>query len=371
MSTMVQHTPPRTPPLEGIKPKKLENERPELDLDLTSHVSNSASMVSTTELPPASTGSKHADILKISSGILSPLDTPRGLLQSRTMERFFKMLQSANGLDKIIRTIQYITRFISHIMLLRKLHTPFTSTAAKGIRRQFGLTRRLLRAFNNVAQLDATLKLLTTGSRRRIATDAFGYSCDLVEGFGYLIFGIADTLGYLPEAGISNIPHRSLVDKLAFHFWLYALAASIVGGALKTYRVRQRIVKYRSIFPAATSVTTVAAIDSSSVKLANPTATTKDIQLVTALQSLPPTPPHSPITSTQVLVADAANEALKTLREQELNTELNVVGSLADIVFPLAALKVPGFSALSDGALGFAGCISSAVGMRRAWRATA
>ncbi|KAK6359659.1 Peroxisomal membrane protein PMP27 [Orbilia brochopaga] len=366
---MDQHTPPRTPPLEGIKVEQSDTER--LELDITSHVSDVISTPSaSTSAPPVSSSSRHADILRMASSVPSHMLSPKDLLQSGSLERVFRLLQSANGLDKIIRTIQYTTRLLSHIMLVKNLHTPFTATAAKGIRRQFGLTRRLLRAFNNVSQLDATLKLLAD-SRRRIAADAIGYTLDLVEGLGYLVFGVADTLGYLPEAGISNIPYRNTVDTLAFHFWLYALVASIVGGVLKTCRLRQRIVKYRAIFPAASPVSTAAAIESSGTESSSSAATTKEVQVVNATQDMPPTPPDSPITSAQVSVADAANGAVKALKEQQLNIELNIVGSLADIVFPLAALKVPVFSTLSDGPLGFAGCISSAVGLIKAWRATA
>ena len=68
--------------------------------------------------------------------------------------------QEEDGVDKVIRTIQYTTRLISHIMLVNKLHTSTTSSAAKAMRRQFGLTRRLLRSFNNIGQLDVTIKIL-------------------------------------------------------------------------------------------------------------------------------------------------------------------------------------------------------------------
>ena len=70
-------------------------------------------------------------------------------------------------------------------------------------------------------------------------------------------------------------------------------------------------------------------------------------------------------------VSEAANAALQDLQRQEVNTGLNVIGQAADILFPLAALKMFGFERLSDGVLGLAGCVSSAVGLRKAWKATA
>lgn len=252
-------------------------------------------------------------------------------------------------------------------MLLKQLHSPTTSTAAASIRRQFGLTRRLLRCFNNIGQLKVTIDLIRE-SRRRINNDFLGYILELVEGLGYTGFGIADSLGYLPEAGIMGIPYKSTVDKLAFHFWLYALVASVLGGFVKVYRLRQRLEKYRTIFPTAEQP----AIESTN----HPTQLIKNNgkgkqQLLQVKQELPPTPPDSPIPALQISVNEAALSVVKSLEEQQLNTGLNVVGCLADVIFPLAALKVDGFSTLSDGVLGFAGCISSAVGMRKAWKATA
>ncbi|KAK6543124.1 Peroxisomal membrane protein PMP27 [Orbilia ellipsospora] len=352
---MDQQTPPRTPVLEGSDPDK-ELKRSQDALEVAKLDSESTSIVS-----------KPIPTMSTSVGRL--LVFPNTALHSKATGRILKLLQSANGIDKIVRTIQYTSRLLSHIMLLKDLHTTATSTAAKGIRRQFGLTRRLLRCFNNLPQSHVTLKLLLE-RKQRIANDAVGYVLDLIEGIGYTGFGIADSLGYLPDAGIMGIPYKDLVDKMAFNFWLYALVASILGGMLRLYRFRQRLVKYRSIFPA---TSTAAAIESAknTLEIAQHSKYL-DENAVQGRQELPPTPPDSPVPpNTLASVSDAAQSVVKKLEEQQFNTGLNVMGYAADIIFPLAALNYSGFNGLSDGVLGFVGCVSSAVGLRKAWQATA
>ncbi|KAK6505181.1 Peroxisomal membrane protein PMP27 [Arthrobotrys musiformis] len=364
---MDQQTPPRTPVLGSSTPdseiKKHQDTLVRNGLGITGCIP--ATSTSTLELSTCIKTTVNSEAAAMA--VAGQLIFPKAVLYGRTVSRVIKLLQSANGLDKIIRTIQYTSRLISHVMLLKDLHTPTTSTAAAGIRRQFGLTRRLLRCFNNLGQINATINLIRE-SRQRISNDFTGYILDLIEGLGYTGFGIADSLGYLPDAGIMGIPYKAVVDKLAFHFWLYALVASIVGNVVKVIRFRQRLGKYRTIFPTVAQ----AAIESTSHQVESTKETSKEnSQPLQVMQELPPTPPDSPIPVTQVSVNDAALSVVKSLEEQQFNTGLNVVGGTADIIFPLAALKFSGFSSLSDGVMGFAGCISSAVGMRKAWRATA
>ncbi|KAF3181246.1 Peroxisomal membrane protein PMP27 [Orbilia oligospora] len=366
---MDQQTPPRTPVLEGSTS----------DDEIKKHQTDGITITglgiigSGHVLAPSKNLELSASIKAIVNSEAAAMASagqlvfPKAVLYGRTINRVIKLLQSANGLDKIIRTIQYTSRLIAHMMLLGNLHTPTTSTAAAGIRRQFGLTRRLLRCFNNIGQINVTINLIREG-RQRINNDFMGYILELIEGLGYTGFGIADSLGYLPEAGIMGIPYKGVVDKLALHFWLYALVASIVGGLVKVMRLRRRLGRYNSIFPTVEQAT----IESTShqVELINEKENEK-VQILQKMQELPPTPPDSPIPATQVSVNDAALSVVKGLEEQQFNTGLNVIGNAADIIFPLAALKVKGFSAFSDGVMGFAGCISSAVGMRKAWKATA
>ncbi|KAK6520483.1 Peroxisomal membrane protein PMP27 [Arthrobotrys conoides] len=362
---MDQQTPPRTPVLESSTPddgiKKHQDVLAVSGLGITGHVLAPTNLELSTSIKSI-VNSKAAAMASAPGQLIFP----KAVLYGRTINRVIKLLQSANGLDKIIRTIQYTSRLVAHIMLLKNLHTPPTSTAAASIRRQFGLTRRLLRCFNNIGQINVTINLVREG-RQRINNDFMGYILELIEGLGYTGFGIADSIGYLPEAGIMGIPYKGVVDKLAFHFWLYALMASILGGLVKIMRLRQRLERYKSIFPA----TEQAAIESTSSRVESTKGNEKEkVQTLQVMQELPPTPPDSPIPATQVSVNDAALSVVKGLQEQHLNTGLNVIGNASDIIFPLAALKFSGFSALSDGVMGFAGCISSAVGMRKAWKAT-
>ncbi|KAF3932876.1 hypothetical protein ABW19_dt0201627 [Dactylella cylindrospora] len=364
---MDPNTPPESPVLEGSDPsKESKNLEDVSQSELAPAGQFKPQQDAVTNLPPLDPSSK--DTKPEESRIIlrsqQHLALPQSILYSNTLSRIIRLLQSANGLDKLIRTIQYTTRLLSHIMLVKDLHTPSTSTATKAIRRQFGLTRRLLRSFNNIGQINNTFKILLE-SPSRIKNDAIGFIFDLIEGLGYTGFGIADSLGYLPEAGIMTIPYKSTIDKMAFHFWLYALTASIIGGLLKVHRLRRRIGKYKSIFPSTLTITEGGNQEAKTETVGN---VSKEVQ---SMRQLPPTPPESPIPTTQVSVSDAAMLAVKDLEMQRYNISLNVTGHSADILFPLAALKVHGFDTLSDGILGFAGCISSAVGFRKAWKATA
>lgn len=224
------------------------------------------------------------------------------------------------------------------------------------------MTRKLLRAFNNVAQFDAAARLLRSFPRT-IRQVTIIDLVNFVEVVGYTGFGVMDTLGYLPDAGISNIPYKSTVDKLTFHFWLYALAASIVGGAGRIYGTRNKILEHRA----------AQSLHSEPPKLE--TSDTGDaVQVWNDTKTVPPTPPDSPLSKATLVLQPVRIEddsEVADLRKAQYEMTLKVVGSLADINFPLAALQFSGFSSLSDGVLGFAGCISSAIGLRKAWNSTA
>lgn len=156
------------------------------------------------------------------------------LIYHPSITHYLKFVATTVGRDKILRTIQYFSRFYAWY-LYRTNGTPASIAPFEAIKKQFGLARKLMRVGKNVEHfkaaatfadskgMDPVLKYLAVGRQ-------LGYG-------GYLTF---DAFTYLDAAGIKPSPAAKRLSREAYKAWFVGLAFSAISGAYSLYRLRER-----------------------------------------------------------------------------------------------------------------------------------
>ena len=138
------------------------------------------------------------------------------------------------GRDKILRTIQYFSRFYAWY-LFRTNGTPGEIAPFEAIKKQFGLARKLMRVGKNIEHFKAAA----------IASDAKNLDpiikyCAVGRQLGYAGYLTFDAVTYLDAAGIRKSPTTQRLAKEAYRFWMIGLLFSAVSGTYSLYNLRQQ-----------------------------------------------------------------------------------------------------------------------------------
>jgi len=224
-----------------------------------------------------------------------------------TVSHYLRFVSTTVGRDKILRTLQYFSRFYAWY-LFRTNASPKEIAPFEAIKKQFGLARKLMRVGKNVEHFkaaataadqrggDMVLKYLSVGRQ-------LGYA-------GYLTF---DAMTYLDAAGIRPSPAAKRLSREAYKFWFTGLLCSALSGTYALYQLRSR---------------------------------------------------NSMISKTEV---EGVVEKKKIEKEQAA-LNLQLVSDLCDLAVPSAAL---GYANFDDGIVGLAGTVSSLIGVYNTWKKTA
>lgn len=134
-----------------------------------------------------------------------------------------------------MRTLQYFARFYSWY-LYRTNHPTSAIAPWDAIKKQFGLTRKILRAgkfvehvkaaaiaFDNKTPVDPVLKNLAIGRQ-------LGYA-------GYLSL---DTITLIDALGFRKFEGAKKLQQLAYRAWLSGLLFSFVAGVYTLYRLQEK-----------------------------------------------------------------------------------------------------------------------------------
>lgn len=236
------------------------------------------------------------------------------------------------GRDKVLRTLQYFARFFA--WYLYRTNRPQSSIAPfEAIKKQFGLTRKILRvgkfvehlkaaavAFDNKGPVDPVLRYLTVGRQ-------LGYA-------GYLFI---DTVTVVDAIGVKKLATAKKLQATAYRAWLAGLVCSAVASVYTLWRLQEK-------------EKTVDRKEGEGVVEA------KKIE-----KSVPfPLPPDS-------LSCFSGLTDIRFCRERA-TTRTQLVSDLCDITIPISSL---GLANLDDGLVGIAGTISSLIGLHSAWKKTA
>lgn len=249
------------------------------------------------------------------------------------------------GRDKLLRTIQYFSRF--YAWYLYRTNAPSRLIVPwEAIKKQFGLSRKLLRVGKNVEHLkaaavaadakgmDPVLKYLAVGRQLGYGTylsiDMITYvwalsRCDGVRMMLILCLQL-DAAGIRPSLAAKRLQQE------AYKAWLAGITCNTIAGFYTLWQLRQ----------------TEAGLDTSSGEKA---VESKKIQRYDCPR-----------------ISDARRAvANRTYRERNA-TNLQLISDLCDLTVPISAL---GYVVLDDGIVGLAGTLSSLIGLWNTWKQTA
>lgn len=224
-----------------------------------------------------------------------------------TVAHYLRFVATTVGRDKLLRTIQYFARFYAWY-LLRTNATKTQIAPWDATKKQFGLTRKILRVGKNVEHLKAAVVAADTKS-----LDGFLRYAAIGRQVGYAGYLTFDSAAAPDAVGIKKWEGAKTLQAYGYRFWAMGLVFSIASQLYTQYQLKQR----------------EARIDR------------KDGEGV--------------VESKRITLERAASQ-------------LQLVSDLCDLTVPASALGWVGFD---DGFVGLAGTLSSLIGVYGQWKKTA
>ncbi|KAK2613048.1 Peroxisomal membrane protein PMP27 [Conoideocrella luteorostrata] len=224
-----------------------------------------------------------------------------------SVAHYLRFVASTVGRDKLLRTIQYFARFYAWY-LLRTNATKAEISPWDVTKKQFGLTRKILRVGKNVEHLKAAVVAADTKS-----LDAFLRYAAIGRQIGYAGYLTFDSAAMPDAAGIKKWEGAKNLQAHGYRFWAMGLVFSIASQLYTQYKLKQR----------------EARIDR------------KDGEGV--------------VESKRITLERSASQ-------------LQLISDLCDLTVPASALGWVGFD---DGFVGLAGTLSSLIGVYSQWKKTA
>ncbi|KAF7553167.1 hypothetical protein G7Z17_g3833 [Cylindrodendrum hubeiense] len=224
-----------------------------------------------------------------------------------SVAHYLRFVATTMGRDKLLRAVQYFARFYAWY-LLRTNGTPTAMAPWNALKKQFGLTRKLLRIGKNVEHFKAAATAADAKS-----TDPILRYTSVGRQLGYAGYLSCDTATVLDAAGVHKWAGAKRMQQEAYRFWAIGIVFSIVGQLYKLNTLRQREAK-------------VDKADGEGV-----------------------------VESKRISIERSASK-------------IQLLCDVCDITVPFSAL---GWIAFDDGVVGLAGTLSSAIGVYSQWKKTA
>ncbi|KAG0651492.1 Peroxin-11 [Hyphodiscus hymeniophilus] len=229
------------------------------------------------------------------------------LVYHPSVAHYLKFIATTVGRDKLLRTIQYFSRFYAWY-LFRTNGTPGEIAPFEAIKKQFGLVRKTIRLGKFVEHFKAAAMMADSKN-----LDPVIKYCAVGRQLGYAGYLTLDTLTFLDAAGIRKSPTTKRLQQEAYRCWMFGLLFSAASGAYSLYNLRQQQAK----------------VDK------------KDGEGVVAS---------------------------KRIEKERAAINLQLISDLCDLTVPTSAL---GFTNFDDGFVGLAGTVSSLIGVHSQWKKTA
>ncbi|KAE8340066.1 hypothetical protein BDV24DRAFT_134560 [Aspergillus arachidicola] len=225
-----------------------------------------------------------------------------------TLAHYLRFVATTVGRDKILRTLQYFSRF--YAWYLYRTNRPQSSIDPyNAVKKQFGTTRKILRigkfaehlkaaavAADNKSPIDPVLRYLAVGRQ-------LGYA-------GYLTL---DTITVVDIIGFRKLAAAKRLQDTAYRSWLAGLICSAIASVYSLWRLREK---------------------------------------------------ERTLDRTE---GEGVVEA-KKLEKERSAARIQLFSDLCDLTIPVSAL---GLANLDDGIVGIGGTISSLLGVVSQWRKTA
>ncbi|KAI2472843.1 peroxisomal biogenesis factor 11 [Annulohypoxylon bovei var. microspora] len=226
-----------------------------------------------------------------------------------TVAHYLKFVATTVGRDKLLRTLQYFSRFYAWY-LFRTNGTRAEVAPYEAVKKQLGLARKLLRVGKNVEHLKAAA---SAADSKAAVPDAVLRYAAVGRQLGYAGYLTFDAATVLDSLGVRKWEGAKRAQREAYRFWAMGLLCSVVAQAYTLYRLREREAK----------------VDK------------KEGEGV--------------VESKRIVLERAASQ-------------LQLLSDLCDLTVPSAALGWVGFD---DGFVGLAGTVSSLIGVYAQWKKTA
>ncbi|KAJ6161200.1 Peroxisomal biogenesis factor 11 [Penicillium chermesinum] len=236
------------------------------------------------------------------------------LVYHPALAHWLKFVSTTVGRDKLLRTIQYFSRF--YAWYLYRTNKPQSAIDPyNAVKKQFGTTRKLMRfgkflehlkaasvALDNKAPIDPVLRYLAVGRQ-------LGYA-------GYLT---VDAITVVDAVGYRKLESVKRLQETAYRSWFAGLAFSAAAGIYSLYQLQQR-------------------------------------RRVLTLRRV------------RVLSRPRRLKSMSILVTERAAARVQLVSDFADLLIPASAI---GLLNLDDGIVGIAGTVSSLIGVWSQWRKTA
>lgn len=161
------------------------------------------------------------------------------LIYHPTVAHYLKFVATTVGRDKLLRTLQYFSRFYAWY-LLRTNGTKAEIAPFEAIKKQFGLARKLLRFGKNVEHLKAAA--LAADSKVSVPDPVLRYA-SVGRQIGYAGYLTMDMTTVLDALGVRKWEGAKKAQKEAYRFWAMGLLCSVVAQFYTLYRLREREAK--------------------------------------------------------------------------------------------------------------------------------
>lgn len=156
------------------------------------------------------------------------------LIYHPTVTHYLKYISTTVGRDKLLRTIQYFSRFYAWY-LYRTNALPSSIAPFETIKKQFGLARKLMRVGKNVEHFKAAALAYDAKSQ-----DQFLKYLAVGRQLGYGGYLTLDATTYLDAAGIRTSVWAKRLSREAYRFWMAGLLCSAISGIYSLYQLREK-----------------------------------------------------------------------------------------------------------------------------------
>ncbi|KAH9907409.1 peroxisomal biogenesis factor 11 [Xylariomycetidae sp. FL2044] len=234
------------------------------------------------------------------------------LVYHPTVAHYLKFVATTVGRDKLLRTLQYFSRFYAWY-LFRTNGTKAEVAPFEAMKKQFGLVRKVLRVGKNVEHLKAAAVAADdTSSASAFADPVLRYAA-VGRQLGYAGYLTCDMATVLDALGVRRWDGAKKAQREAYRFWAAGLLCSVVAQLYTLYRLqeRERVVDRKE---------------------------------------------------------GEGVVAAKRIAKERASSQLQLVSDLCDLTVPTSALGWVGFD---DGFVGLAGTLSSLIGVYTQWKKTA
>lgn len=156
-----------------------------------------------------------------------------------SVAHYLRFVATTVGRDKVLRTLQYFARFYAWY-LFRTNGSPAEIAPWDAVKKQFGLTRKLMRVGKNVEHLRAAA--VAADAKAGSVNPVLRYT-SVARQLGYAGYLSLDMATVLDAAGIRKTESAKKFQREAYRFWAMGLISSLIAQAYTLYQLKQREAK--------------------------------------------------------------------------------------------------------------------------------